>query len=371
MQVHQDILDKVFYPNIKPQDKVIDTSKISDNIIDNLDLDRCDYLIINTGFGFYGVAGARQTIRKFKPKILAVTNREHDTPDLIQFLHQIDLDYDFIVIMDHYHKNGTLYTYAWINHGKRISPRSPITRTIDQKVVGSLTDDEIRRRDLIRARQIPASSGPDPDVYTIKFMPNRTVKYRRSKLDSWNSWYEFQSEVDVRKKFWYNNIKPGDNIVDAGAGWGSYAITAGLLGATAWAYEPHPTYIMDMAENVRLNGLTGKIHMFEAGLSDTQHYTDWDELRNVHMIALDDHLKSPVNYIKIDVEGQELQVLKGARQTIAQYKPKILLEAHLIYNKKMIPDATEYITKLADGYQANIFDCIPSGDTVYVYYYHK
>ena len=221
---------------------------------------------------------------------------------------------------------------------------------------------------MIRARTIPGSGGPDPDVYNIKFMPGRMVKFRRSKTDAWNSWFEYMSETEVRQKFWYPNIKAGDVVVDAGAAWGSYAITAGLLGAQAWAYEPHPVYISDMAENVKLNGLMGRIHMFEAGLSDTDHTMDWDELKNMRLVALDEHLHRPIDFLKLDVEGQELEALKGARQTITKYHPKILVENHLTYNHNMINDAAELIMKMVDGYQMIVFDCIPSGDTVYTYF---
>jgi len=371
--IHEQVLQKLYHPNVKPGDIVIDTSKIV-GYVDDLDLDRCDYLIINNdGYELYTVAGARQTIAQFKPKILARIKTEYEISalsDVIQFLNRIDLDYDCIVNPDYHETDRVAYMYSWINHGQRIAGRPSTERVIGCNVVGRLTAEEKRGRDLIRARQIPGSGGPDPDVYTIKFMPGRTIKYRRSKLDAWNSWYEFASEVNVRTKFWFPNIKPGDNVVDAGAGWGAYAITAGLLGANVWAYEPHPTYVMDLAENVKLNGLMDKIHMFQAGLSVTDHVTDWDELQNVRMLSLDEHLHRKIDFIKIDVEGQELEVLKGASQTISRYKPRILIEAHLTYNKNMVNDAAKIIMELADGYQQIVYDCILSGDCIYTYFYN-
>ena len=272
--IHEQVLQKLYHPHIKPGDVVIDTRKIAGNV-DDLDLDRCDFLIIHSdGYEVYSVAGARQTIRKFKPKLLVRINTEYEMTalsDVIQFLNNIDLDYDCIINADYHETERVLYLFSWINHGPRIAGRPSTQRMIGYNTVGSLNPDEIKGRNLIRARHIPDSGGPDPDIYTSKFMPGHMVRYRRSRLDPWNSWFEFVSEADVRRKFWFPNIKPGDHVVDAGAGWGSYAITAGLLGATAWAYEPHPTYVLDMAENVRLNGLVGQVHMFEAGLSDKDH----------------------------------------------------------------------------------------------------
>jgi len=369
--IHEQVLQKLYHPNVKPGDVVIDTGEVAGNI-DDLDLDRCDYMVIhNDGYEVYSVAGARQTIRKFKPKLLVRINTEYEMSalsDVIQFLTGIDLDYDYIINTDYHESDRAVYLYSWVNHGQRIAGKPDTRRIIGYNLVGRLTPEEIKGRYMIRSRQIPGSGGPDPDIYTIKFMPGRTVKYRRSKLDPWNSWYEFASEIDVRSKFWFPNIKAGDHVVDAGAGWGVYAITAGILGATAWAYEPHPTYVMDMAENVRLNGLMGQVHMFEAGLSDTDHITDWDELKNVRMLSLDEHLHRKIDYLKIDVEGQELEVLRGASQTIARYRPKILIEAHLTYNKNMLNNAAKIIMELADGYQQIVYDCILSGDCVYTYF---
>lgn len=53
------------------------------------------------------------------------------------------------------------------------------------------------------------------------------------------------------------------------------------------------------------------------------------ESRRVPMLRLDDVLRNvdrPVSFIKIDVEGHELKVLDGARQTLAVHRPNILIE---------------------------------------------
>ncbi len=374
MEIPKDVLDKLYFPNIKEGDKVIDMNDIKGSL-DNHELTKCDFLLINNeGYEMALVFGAHETITKFKPKILIAFNSELELVsinDVIQALMLLDLKYDYIVNIDHHIDSKYIYLYAWINNGQRISPQPTLKRIIGYKDIGELAPNEVHGRNIIRARKILPSDGPDPDIYTMQFMPGHKLKFKAGKVDAWNSWREFASEINVRTKFWYPNIKPGDVVVDAGAAWGSYAITAGLLGATAYAYEPHPAFCKEMAENVQLNGLNDKVHIFEAGLSDREHYMDWDELKNIRLVALDEHAGGRrIDFIKIDVEGQELEVLKGARQTIAKYKPKIMMEAHLIYNKKMIPDAAEYIMKLADGYELVVYDCIPSGDTIYTYFHN-
>jgi len=46
------------------------------------------------------------------------------------------------------------------------------------------------------------------------------------------------------------------------------------------------------------------------------------------MTTLDEYfeLKKPIDFIKIDVEGYELEVVKGAKRTICRYKPVMVIE---------------------------------------------
>lgn len=52
------------------------------------------------------------------------------------------------------------------------------------------------------------------------------------------------------------------------------------------------------------------------------------EMLEVKTVRLDDLCKGPVDFIKIDVEGHEVSVLKGARRLLETYRPTILAEAN-------------------------------------------
>jgi hypothetical protein len=47
---------------------------------------------------------------------------------------------------------------------------------------------------------------------------------------------------------------------------------------------------------------------------------------NVNCERLDDIYTGVPSFVKIDVEGHELQVLKGAEETIKKHKPVLLVE---------------------------------------------
>jgi hypothetical protein len=56
-----------------------------------------------------------------------------------------------------------------------------------------------------------------------------------------------------------------------------------------------------------------------------------------------------VDFIKIDTEGSEREILKGAKETIRRFKPRMAIAAyHLPDDKKMIP---ELVVSIRDDYK--------------------
>ncbi len=76
-------------------------------------------------------------------------------------------------------------------------------------------------------------------------------------------------------------------------------------------------------------------------------YNFGDEKRKIKLTTIDQIVKDKklkrVNLIKIDTEGEELNVLKGAIKTIKSFSPKIIIEIHN-KNQKIVLDFLEKLS---------------------------
>jgi FkbM family methyltransferase len=125
-------------------------------------------------------------------------------------------------------------------------------------------------------------------------------------------------------------LRPGDLFIDVGANVGSYSILAASAGAKVIAFEPIPTTFRKFLDNIGLNHFESLISprnqgvgesygtlRFTSGLDTINHVateTDTTESIKVEVMPLDSlsaENQGPV-IIKIDVEGFEMSVIKGA-----------------------------------------------------------
>lgn len=137
-------------------------------------------------------------------------------------------------------------------------------------------------------------------------------------------------------------LRPGDVFADIGANVGSYTVLAsGVRGARTVAFEPDPDTATALRRNVTLNRLEGLVTVHETalgaapgearltvGLDTTNRIlaAEPGPARTVRMDTLDHALggQTPV-LIKLDVEGYETEVLRGAAMTLAAPQLKAVL----------------------------------------------
>jgi FkbM family methyltransferase len=149
-------------------------------------------------------------------------------------------------------------------------------------------------------------------------------------------------------------LQPGMTFLDAGANDGLYSVFAAKrVGSegTVWAFEPSSRELERLRHNLDLNGLTARV--FPVALADTttrEELTigDWEHAgqntlggfghaqveaarrEKVDVRRLDDLVDEAaparIDVVKLDVEGAEFRLLRGALSTLRRYRPVLLFE---------------------------------------------
>lgn len=149
-------------------------------------------------------------------------------------------------------------------------------------------------------------------------------------------------EADFREKYWHP--LPGQVVVDVGASYGAYALTAAACGALVHAFEPEPSVFVDLQRNAIVNQFQMHLHQVglwnEAVVVDMESYAPhWPKgtiTAPFTMLPLDRFNLPRVDWLKIDCEGAEDRVLEGAQETIARCRPRVIVECHVFLDAQLV-----------------------------------
>ena len=145
----------------------------------------------------------------------------------------------------------------------------------------------------------------------------------------------------------YMSLQRGDVVLDIGAYKGDTAVLfADLVGreGKVYSFEPVKANYDGLLRNVKLNGLADIVVPINKGCSDksgvlkaisAKSGAPWSFLsedkgdETVEVTTIDDFVESnnnnKVDFVKMDVEGMEYEVISGARKTIERFRPKIVI----------------------------------------------
>lgn len=173
------------------------------------------------------------------------------------------------------------------------------------------------------------------------FLYNHNDFYIGRSLELYGEWSE--GEVSLFQFF----LRPGDTVVEVGANIGTHTVyfakTVGEKGNVV-AIEPQRVVFQTLCANLALNSLTNTF-CYQLGLGEAPGVAkipvlDYKKLNNfggvslnyetggeqIQISTLDSFGIQFCRLLKIDVEGMELQVLRGGSETIRRCQPILYLE---------------------------------------------
>jgi len=214
-------------------------------------------------------------------------------------------------------------------------------------------------------------------------------------LQEQHDWFE--DEI----KFLRRLLQPGQNVIDIGANYGVYTLSMGKkIGPTGrvWAFEPAINTAKLLAEGIAVNGFThiileqsalsNSLGKAQLSLNDNSELnalvhgkTPTSASETVPLTTLDECMRrygwQNIDFIKIDAEGEEANILKGGEMFFADMSPLVQYEvkaksdlhmdlvqdfAALGYESYRLVPGLELLIPFdaessPDGYLLNLFCC--------------
>lgn len=171
-----------------------------------------------------------------------------------------------------------------------------------------------------------------------------------------------REELSLMKKF----IRQDSSVIDIGANSGHHSLFFSRCAKNVYSFEPYEKVFKKMQERIKENNIKN-IKVYKYGIGSKNGMLTFyppdnknegggsfikmqnKEGLNLEVINGDKVLREVKNIalIKIDVEGMELEVLKGLKQTIKKHKPVIFVE--------MLPESQKNLS-IPTGYKAYVVD---------------
>jgi FkbM family methyltransferase len=145
-------------------------------------------------------------------------------------------------------------------------------------------------------------------------------------------------------------VKRWNNCIDIGSCVGMWTRELASKFKKVYCFEPNPNFIECFNKNITENN----VELFRYGLSYSEHTASQEQKStilnetegNVICKTLDSFNLKDIDFIKIDVDGFEHKVLRGAVETIRNNSPAINIELKYDKRKDTVNHCMELLTRL-------------------------
>lgn len=186
---------------------------------------------------------------------------------------------------------------------------------------------------------------------------------------------DYFAKAELNERVNHFKVKPGDVVIDVGAERGLWTLQACAAGADkVIAFEPDKDNYYKLCRNVYINGYADRcvpvnIALMDGSYINSKYYKlgktagsflvmDEEAVKTggIDMITttLDVFLAGTfrqkplekIDWIKIDVDGAEMECLHGMKETLLKYNPTVYTEIHINYLPELESRVRDFMAEI-------------------------
>lgn len=177
-------------------------------------------------------------------------------------------------------------------------------------------------------------------------------------------WRYERDELEAARRL----IRPGTDVCDIGAHKGNYLYWMSKWASRVFAFEPQPHFAAYLRSVVHSNvtveakGVYSASGIMELAIPDGRpkeaSFLKQDctaQVIKTPVVTLDNYFQdnNDLSFLKIDVEGTELEVFRGADRILRKQKPALLFECESRHIRGDVSAVFNYLERL--GYSGSFF----------------
>jgi len=220
-------------------------------------------------------------------------------------------------------------------------------------------------------------------INTLKETDDGRILYNKNDMYIGKSIEKYGHYQLEEKKIFAQYVNKDSIVIDVGANIGTHTLWFANNCKFVWAFEPQRVIFQTLCANMALNdiqnvdcknlGVGEKQELIKVPIPDYEVENNFGgfEIKNteggetVAICRIDDMMLPYCDFIKIDVEGMEAQVLMGALTTLTKCRPVLYVELDRMENKEKIIDILSEMGYLVTITAPPLYSKDYKGDNVY------